>query len=238
MFSGRFKFHESSTTPVGVQKPVGPSGVAGPAPFPYAYDDYALFGVSSAWCLNQVSRGASSTQRTGRRMEMVSLRMRGVAYADKDWGASALSLVLIYDRTPKFNVALPDYTDIFGALDFAAQVNLDNQDRFRILHRFDFILTGGTRGLQYQTPAIAPGDFDVYDHTTRENSFVMFDEVINLLDLETVWISSNQDGLLDSMNRGSLLLYTLSSKVTHDADIINTDRNVFLRMSMRLCFKD
>jgi len=127
------------------------------APPTYALGATAAGSPVSAWCVNQVPRGTGFGERLGDTFRMVSLHLRGYAFAGQDWNCGMLGLVVVYDRypTPSDFVAavIPAATEVFESQLWESQTNLDNEERFVILHRMDFKLIGGSRGIHYSSPA-------------------------------------------------------------------------------------
>lgn len=199
----------------------------------------------SAWCVNQVSRGHSYGQRVGRGFRMISLHLKGYAFGGQDWNAGMLGLALVYDRHPQPSVGfatavIPAASEVFEQQFWESLSNLDNEERFIVLHRFDFKLIGGSRGINYETPAVVPGDIDSYVHVATGDSICHFDEEIPLFDLVTMHTEAGAAGTLVSMVEGSLLLYAVGNgnEMVGQRDIVNTDNNAYMNISARLTFKD
>lgn len=113
--------------------------------------------------LNGVAQGVGAGQRVGRMIRMKSLLLRWMAsFAPTTAGASALRLLVVYDRSS--NGAAAAATDILVANTIAAPMNLGNASRFLTLIDELVPCLGGS------TPAVAISRFIVLDDLPVEYS--------------------------------------------------------------------
>lgn len=121
--------------------------------------------------LNGVQTGAGFFNRVGSRIEMKSLHVRGAVVNTATTAATGVArLLIVYDRQP--GGALPVITDILlnrdqaGATSItgAAEVNLDNRDRWIILRDTEWYIPSctNTAGVLTNGPQF-PGDDDEFD---------------------------------------------------------------------------
>lgn len=104
---------------------------------------YASYGLSSTaviTCLNLIRVGSTYVNRTGRRVEMKSIRVRGnIDTLRTSIAEDMVRIMVVYDR--QTNGAFPTIQDILASTDQAAantttsysNANLNNRDRFQIL---------------------------------------------------------------------------------------------------------
>jgi len=91
--------------------------------------------VSATSGITDISEGTSEMQRTGKRVRLMSMQIRGCIY----WGPAAplyplyCVLLVVYDRAP--TGSLPALTDIISSNYAGAMNNAVNSERFRIVMR-------------------------------------------------------------------------------------------------------
>jgi len=94
---------------------------------------YAANTTGSCTCLNLVAQGDDFNQRQGRKIILKSLYVRGFASSrDLTSGPNLARLIIFYDA--QANGTTPVITDVLTAASSVSHLNLDNRDRFKILH--------------------------------------------------------------------------------------------------------
>ena len=107
-----------------------------------AFNDGTM--VDTPILLNGCIQGSDATNRIGRKIVMKSLLLRGTfSLAATSTGGSPIRIILFYDK--QANASTPLTTDLLLADQFNSPNNLNNRDRFVILHDFmsEPISTGG-----------------------------------------------------------------------------------------------
>lgn len=96
--------------------------------------------------INIVPQGAASIERVGKKIMMQSVAVKAVLAAGSAATINAWSIYLIYDKRP--TGTLPSTSDVFlmlsGAYSMLAMPNEDNAERFKIIRKWNGILTGNT----------------------------------------------------------------------------------------------
>lgn len=155
---------------------------------------------AQVWLLNTIPQGAGVSQRTGKRVRLVSLQIRGsiVVPANSNPVAVDCSMLVVYDKRP--TGALPLQTDILTSTDTRGFMNDNNTGRFRVIRRFDFNLVGTTF-----TPA-----------GVSSGSMKSLDTYVSLKGLNTVFESVGTGGIGD-IDSGALYFVPLSNVGTTNA---------------------
>lgn len=104
--------------------------------------NYVLDTTGTVTCLNLIRAGATYVNRTGRRIEMKSLRINGMISPFRTSADDYVRILVVYDR--QTNGANPVIADIIQTTDQAAAntttsysgANLNNRDRFIVLMDF------------------------------------------------------------------------------------------------------
>ena len=87
-----------------------------------------------------IPQGASVNQRVGKKVMLKSVQVRGACSVNSTTTITDVAGLLVYDRRP--TGSLPAVTDILASASSAAFNNDANSGRFRILRRWDHVLTG------------------------------------------------------------------------------------------------
>jgi len=104
---------------------------------------YAVSTTATVTLLNPVAQGASVSQRIGKKINLVSLQIRGLIGAPSSATShlfSECTMLIVYDRKP--TGALPAITDILDSASPHSMNKDDNAARFRIVRRSDVIVVG------------------------------------------------------------------------------------------------
>jgi len=153
--------------------------------------------------LNNVTNGAEIYQRTGRKIYMKSLHVKG--FIEGSGTASAnmaiLRMVLVYDAQP--NGAFPAIADLFqdstagGATGFMSELNLNNRERFKILREKMWVM-GPTAANQAGQTVINDG-----------SQCLVINEFIKLKKIEAIFNATN-GGTVADVTSGSLFAVFMS----------------------------
>lgn len=93
---------------------------------------YEAITTGSVTLLNGVAQGDDFTNRTGRKITMKSLYIRGVVKNfDTTSGPTLGRMLIVYDK--QANAAAPTVADILKEATSTSQFNLNNRDRFSII---------------------------------------------------------------------------------------------------------
>lgn len=101
--------------------------------------NYAFDTTGSVTLLNGVATGTDFTDRIGRKIVLKSLYLRGIIKpVDNNVGNTLCRMLVVYDM--QSNGAAPAITDVLKSSSPAAQLNMNNRDRFRVLIDKQFAL--------------------------------------------------------------------------------------------------
>lgn len=179
--------------------------------------------------LNPVVVGAELYQRTGRKIYMKSIQIRGHIYslASSVLDEGALRTLLVYDAQP--NTGTPLIADIIkdanagAATSVFSSVNLDNRQRFKVLREWNWHM--GSTAANFGGQGIATGQTTIQDGS----QCIHINEYVKLGGLEAVFNAVNGGTVADIVS-GALFLVNIS------------DTNVTgcwtLNYSTRLRYKD
>lgn len=140
--------------------------------------------------LNTVAQGASVNQRVGKKILLKSLQCHGNIFAGTTTTISDGTVLIVYDKRPVG--ALPAITDVLNSASSNSFNNDANSGRFRILKRWDALVTGNQT-----TPATGM--------EAQEADFYL-----NLRDLPTTFKAA-ATGAIGDQEEGSLLLITVGN---------------------------
>lgn len=155
---------------------------------------YVADTTGSVTLLNGVAQGDDFTNRTGRKMTMKSLYIRGlVKNVDSVSGPNLARMIIVYDN--QTNGAAPVITDILKAASSTSQINLNNRDRFRILCDQQYAI-GAIDNTATQAYAAGPIVFDF--------------KLYKKLNLETIF--GGTTAAVASINTGSLYMITIGDQ--------------------------
>lgn len=104
---------------------------------------YVIDTTGSVTLLNLVAQGVATNQRVGKRIRMTSLQCRGYIQANTTAILNDVVVMIVYDKRPTGSA--PAVTDFLNSASSEAQNKDDNiPDRFQILKRMHYTLTGNT----------------------------------------------------------------------------------------------
>lgn len=138
---------------------------------------YAGDTAGTVTLLNGIAQGDDFNNRTGRKITMKSIYIRGfVAPADDSSGPNLARLIVFYDS--QSNGTTPTITQVLTASSSVSHLNLDNRDRFKILHDSQYV-QGHIDNTATQSFAQSPGPHPIkvyiripkaYQNTTYNNT--------------------------------------------------------------------
>lgn len=117
--------------------------------------EYSTTGVITH--LDVITQGDSVNQRNGRKFMPTSLNFRGYVSNKSTSNQTDNALIILWDKQP--NKALAAITDVLDAVNTTAQNKRENAQRFQIIRRWNFHLTGKSDGT---TTAGYAQSFDEY----------------------------------------------------------------------------
>lgn len=82
--------------------------------------------------INLIGQGATENNRIGRKVTMTSLMCRWAFDGSADTVAQGMRIFVFYDKQP--NGAFPNITDVLTSSSHTGLMNLNNADRFIVLH--------------------------------------------------------------------------------------------------------
>jgi len=159
---------------------------------------YAGNTTGSITLLNPVPPGASQNQRVGKKILLKGLNVRGMVYNNSTATFTDNALIIVYDKRPVGTT--PAITDVLKSASSFSQNNDDNASRFRILRRFDFVLSGNAT-------------------TMTATSALSVDFYVDLKKAITVYKSVGT-GAIGDISEGALYMITIGAAApgTGDAD--------------------
>jgi len=149
-------------------------------------------------CLQHISlipQGNTSITRVGKSCILKALAMRGRISAGTASVYEKCASMLIWVRSPNLAATLPAIAEILATQSPDSLTNRDNANKFKILRRWDHIVTGNLT-------APATG-----------NEFHNFEEYIPLKNLECQWKKDDTTGVIASCTKGALLFFTVGLNV-------------------------
>lgn len=162
----------------------------------------------SAFVLNLIQQGAGSWNRVGRKVALLSARIRfsltqtyALTPVTNTFGGNQLRMVVVWDKQPS-GAAIPSFDTIFGTTDqLGAEVSTildpvryDNMDRFSILR--DCIINPEPMTI----PATGGTSNSVF-------SYAQVDEFIKLNGRETVYSGQSNPMTIADVSTGALYVY-------------------------------
>lgn len=155
-----------------------------------ALTSYGLSTTGTVALLSDINQGVGVSDRVGKKVSMLSLQCRGVAFAGTAGTIADGSILIVYDKRP--TGALPAITDILNTVSSSAFNNADNEGRFKILKRQDMVFIGNST-----TPATGCEAYTA-------------DFFLKLPQLPLVFKSLGTGGIAD-IEEGALYLVTVGS---------------------------
>lgn len=184
-----------------------------------------------ALVLNLVQQGAGSWNRIGRKVNLTSVRLRGIARhtsataaTSGDLNANGLRMIVVWDKQPS-GAAIPTFDTIFGltqqdgteSATYLAPVRYDNMDRFSVLRDCHITMSpqlwnneGGTT------------DAARYDYA--------FDEYIKLGTREVVYLGQSNPMTIADISTGALYVYFRAEADTAGTNQVAIDADSFARL--------
>jgi len=140
-----------------------------------------------------VPQGTSVNTRVGRKCELKYFQMRGYLRQNSAAVYNNVAVYLVWDEQP--NKALPAVTDILDAANAQALSKRENVQRFKIIKKWRYALTGNTT-----TPATG-------------SEVVTLDEYVRLpKNLVVVPTTADTTGVINDVINGALYLVTVGNE--------------------------
>lgn len=180
--------------------------------------------------LNLVQQGAGSWNRIGRKINLESVRIRGIAqfnFAPVATTAALISntlrMVLVWDKQPS-GAAIPTFDTVFGTTGqdgtegttFLNPIKFDNMDRFSVLK--DWVCS------EKPYAALSSGS------TNPVTVQVPFDEYIPLKGREVVFLGQTAPMTIADISTGALYLYFRVETNTASTGFVAIDNTSFARI--------
>lgn len=141
--------------------------------------------------LNTIATGSASNQRIGKRVTLRAVMVRGRVAAQSATIYEKCVLMLVYIKTPNQAATLPAVNEILVSQSSNALTNRDNASKFRILRRWEWIVTGNST---------APA-------TGQEQHAV--EEYVRLPNLPSLWTNASTAGTIGEFVEGALILLSV-----------------------------
>lgn len=155
--------------------------------------------ATSTTALNIIAQGDTVNQRVGKKVALKAVQIKGAIYAGDQSNDHAV-LLLVYDRNPNQQAALPLPNDVLSSSNGGSCLtNRDWSERFKIIRRWDYAVVGQGSPAASNNAAGYPAG----------GSVIPVDEYVPLKGRETEWNASNTNGAVASMVKGSLFLLAM-----------------------------
>lgn len=181
--------------------------------------------------LNLIQQGAGSWNRIGRKVNLLSVRLRGtaryvsaVAVTSGDLNANTMRMVVVWDKQPS-GAAIPTFDTVFGLTSqtgaetstFLAPVRYDNMDRFSVLR--DIVIP--------MNPQLWNNEGGSTDASRQDFAF---DEFIKLGGREVVYASQTDPLTIADISTGALYVYFRADAQVAGINEIAIDADSFARL--------
>ena len=143
--------------------------------------------------LNTIPTGTSAITRVGKAVNMIGIQLRFQILAASATITQHCATLLIYVRNNNQAASLPAVADILVSQSANSLTNRDNSSKFKILRRWDDVITGNST-----TPATG-------------NECIVHDEYVKLNYLPAQWTAASTAGTIGEFEKGSLLLLTVGT---------------------------
>lgn len=160
-----------------------------------AVANYECSTTGSITLLATMAQGVSVNQRIGKKAVYKSIQVRGNLVAGTTTLTADAAVMIVYDRKPR--AALPAITDILVSANSRSFLNDVNSDRFQIVRRWDYAVTGNSATAGQQT----------------DSSNIGFDEYLDLKK-RPVEFADAGTGAIGDIAKGALYLVTVGANVT------------------------
>lgn len=181
--------------------------------------------------LNLVQQGVGSWARIGRKVNLQSVRLRGIArftsapaVTSGDLNTNALRMVVVWDKQPS-GAAIPTFDTIFGltaqdgteSTTYLAPVKYDNMDRFSVLRDCTYTFS----------PQVWNNEGGASDASRQD---VHFDEYIKLGGREVVFLGQSAPMTIADISTGALYVYFRAEADVTGISQIGIDADSFARL--------
>lgn len=165
--------------------------------------------------LTIIPTGNTVNTRVGKQVGLVAFQMKGCVRAATLTSTHG-ALLLVYDREPNAQAAVPGLTDILTSATSNALTNRDNAPRFKIVRRWDYNVVGNGGGA-----------------SSPDSSLHIVDEYVkfNPDNYPIKWTAANTDGAYASKIKGALLLLYVG-------DVANGTTTPVANLQVRVDYQD
>lgn len=163
--------------------------------------------------INVIPAGSSQESRFGKKIRMISVQIRGHLSAESAVSTCLCAVLLVYDKSP--GGALPNINAILESASSLALNNDDNAQRFKIVRRWETVVSGN------------PGAGERTSQT-----MIPFNQFVKLTSARDVVYKAGNTGLIGDILEGALYLITVGNQPAAG------DFNAFLRATTRVRFID
>lgn len=179
-----------------------------------AFAGYGADTTGSVTHCSIIPQGSTVGQREGRTCIVTACHLRGNVSARSTCKIATASWMLVWDNQP--NKALAGITDILDSASCEAQNKRENVNRFKIVRRCNYAVSGNDTTAGQQT-----------DH-----SIFFVDEYIKLpKGCITVYTTADTTGVIANCIQGALLLVTCGNQPAGNSA-------VYVNVNVRTSFKD
>jgi len=151
--------------------------------------------------LNIVPRGASQSERVGKKIMMKSLQIRGLVQSDAAATLTQSAWMIVYDRRP--GGALPFVTDILNTISPNSFLNDAASARFKILYRWSNVSLGNAGALTTDSTAY---NIDLYLKIKGKSRYTTY--------------ANLGTGAIGDVDQGALYLVTVGASVAGASDAV------------------
>lgn len=169
-----------------------------------AFGTHHFHAAGNISLITTIPQGTGVTERVGKKIKLKSMGLHGAAFTNVTATINNCALLVVYDKRP--DGALPAVIEILDFANSRVFANNDNEDRFVVLKRQDWVRSGNTIALNYKI----------------QNNI---DWELNLKDIPMVFKSLGT-GAIDDIEQGALYLVTVGNQIagTDAAQIISEVR--------------
>lgn len=140
--------------------------------------------------LNTVPTGNSAITRIGKKVAAKAIQIRGTLLVSTATKADNVALMLVWIKTPNLAATLPAVTEILKTQHVASLTNRDNASKFKIVRRWNYVLTGNQT-----TPSTGTEEICIDEYVTLKPS-----------KYESVWSQGSVNGTIGEFEKGALIL--------------------------------
>lgn len=159
-------------------------------------------GTANSFALNIIPQGVGVNSRVGKKASLLKCSIHGVLKAGIN-SCNNTTLLLVYDRAPNAQPALPLSTDVLNTSTAGSQLNRNFEDRFQVIRRWAQGIVGDSSGAGASSASSGADG----------GTLVIIDEDISLYGAMTEWTAADTTGAVANMLKGSLFLLGVGDAV-------------------------